>query len=134
MTLIEWISTFDAGFSIFALLTFLVSAVALAFAVLGLLPELKYKPSLPGGVGQAAQWANQPAPQFGQHGHSGPQQDQYGQQGQPTGEQPGAFASQTDLGQAMDTSAPGFPTGNMGGPAGAPQEGQQDGSNKTTLW
>jgi hypothetical protein len=59
---------------------------------------------------------------------------EYGQQGQPTGEQPGAFASQTDLGQSMDTSAPGFPAGNMGGPAGAPQEGQQDGSNKTTLW
>ena len=58
----------------------------------------------------------------------------YAQQGQPTGEQPGAFASQTDLGQPMDNPAPGFPAGNMGGPAGAPQEGQDGGSNKTTLW
>jgi len=54
--------------------------------------------------------------------------------GQPTAEPTGAPAPQPDLGQPMDTSAPGFPAGNMGGPAGAPQEGQQDGSGKTTLW
>ena len=57
----------------------------------------------------------------------------FAQQGQPTPEQAGGFAPQPDLSQGMDTSAPGFPTG-PGGPAGAPQEGQQDGSNKTTLW
>ncbi|KAJ4292595.1 hypothetical protein N0V90_009258 [Kalmusia sp. IMI 367209] len=54
-------------------------------------------------------------------------QNDFAQQGQPTGEQPGGFAPQADLGQPMDTSAPGFP-------AGAQQEGQQDGNNKTTLW
>lgn len=58
----------------------------------------------------------------------------YAQQGQPNPEQPGGFAPQPELGQPMDTSAPGFPSGNMGGPAGAPQDGQQDGTNKTTLW
>ena len=57
----------------------------------------------------------------------------FAQQVQPSGEQQGGFAPQADLGQSMDTSAPGFPQGNMGGPPGS-QDGQQDGSNKTTLW
>ncbi|KQS59061.1 hypothetical protein ASG36_14090 [Geodermatophilus sp. Leaf369] len=116
MTLIEWISTFDAGFSIFALLTFLVSAAALAFAVLGLLPELKNKPSLPGGVSQAAQWANQPAPQFGQHGHSGPQQDQYGQQGQ--------YGQQSPSGYGQSGSSYGQQSSGQQSP-GQPSYGQQ---------
>lgn len=55
-------------------------------------------------------------------------------QGQPTGEQAGAPAPQPDMGQPMDTSAPGFPAANMGAQGGAPQEGSQDGSGKTTLW
>jgi hypothetical protein len=58
----------------------------------------------------------------------------FAQQGQPTAEQSGGFAPQADLGQPMDTSASGFSTGNMGGPPGAPQDGQQDGNSKTTLW
>lgn len=61
-------------------------------------------------------------------------QNDYAFQGQPTGEQAGAPAPQPDLGQPMDTSAPGFPAGNMGAPGGAPQDQQQDGSGKTTLW
>jgi hypothetical protein len=54
-------------------------------------------------------------------------------QAQPTGEQPGAQPAQPDMGQQMDPSGPGFPAGNMG-PPGGPQDGQQDGSGKTTLW
>lgn len=137
MTLIEWISTFDAGFSIFALLTFLVSAAALAFAVLGLLPELKNRSSLPGGVGQAAQWANQPAPQFGQHGESGPQQGQYGQQphgqsgyGQaPSGQQ--SYGQQQSGPQGHGQQSPPSPSaqgqGGYGQPGGYGQQsyGQQ---------
>lgn len=61
-------------------------------------------------------------------------QNDFAQQGQPTGEQPGAFAAQPDMGQPMDTTAPGFPAGNIGGMPGAPQEGQAEGGNKTTLW
>ncbi|KAF2681045.1 RNA-binding domain-containing protein [Lentithecium fluviatile CBS 122367] len=55
-------------------------------------------------------------------------------QGQPTGEQAGAPAAQPDMGQQMDTSGGGFPAGNMGAPGGPQQDGQQDGSGKTTLW
>jgi RNA recognition motif-containing protein len=56
-----------------------------------------------------------------------------GFQGQPTGDQTGAPAPQADLGQPMDNSASGFPA-NIGAPGGAPQEQQQDGTGKTTLW
>lgn len=55
-------------------------------------------------------------------------------QGQPPPEQTGAPAAQPDMGQQMDTSGPGFPAGGMGPPGGPPQDGQQDGSGKTTLW
>ena len=77
LTFIGWIDAFDLpDFSFFALLTFLTAAAITAFAVLGLLPELKNRPGLPGGLAHAAQWANQPAPAFGQS--QAPQQ-QYGQ-------------------------------------------------------
>lgn len=86
LTLFAWLDTFDFEFSLWALLGFLTSLVILLFAVLALLPELKNRPALPGGLANAAQWANQPAPEFGQQG---PQQSQqYGQPGQQYG-QPG---------------------------------------------
>ena len=44
----------------------LVATAILLFAVLALLPELRNRPALPGRPGRAAQWANQPAPDFGQ--------------------------------------------------------------------
>jgi hypothetical protein len=40
LTLIEWLSTFDIGFTLMGLLTFLSSVAVLAFAVLRLLSEL----------------------------------------------------------------------------------------------
>ena len=55
-------------------------------------------------------------------------------QGQPNAEQPGAPAPQTDMGQPLDNNQQAFAAGNMGGPGSAPQEGQQDGTSKTTLW
>ncbi len=126
LTLIEWIQTFDAGFSIFALLTFLVSAAALAFAVLGLLPELRNKPALHGGLANAAQWANQPAPQFGQPGprtrpgHGGPPQGGPGQ---------GGYGQQGGYGAPPQPPAYGQPgqAGGYGSPAGPSygQPGQQ---------
>ena len=63
LTLVAWIDTFDAGFSIWALLGLLTAAVILVFAVLTLLPELRSRPALPGALQGAAQWATQPAPQ-----------------------------------------------------------------------
>ncbi|PZA18908.1 hypothetical protein, partial [Modestobacter versicolor] len=65
LTLIEWLSTFDAGFTLMGLLTFLSSVAILVFAVLRLLPELRSSGTMPGRLSGAAQWANQSAPQFG---------------------------------------------------------------------
>ena len=81
LTLFAWLDTFDVDFSIWALLGMLTATAILVFAVLALLPELRNRPALPGGLASAAQWANQPAPNLGQqYGQPGP--------GQP-GAQPG---------------------------------------------
>ena len=40
----------------------------LLFAILSLLPQLRNRPAVPAGLAGAAQWANQPAPDFGQPG------------------------------------------------------------------
>jgi hypothetical protein len=61
LTLIEWLSTFDAGFTFFGLLTFLASAAVLAFAVLRLLPDLRGAGSVPGSLAGPAQ-PQPPAP------------------------------------------------------------------------
>jgi hypothetical protein len=90
LTLFAWIDSFDGTFSIWALLGFLTATAVLLFAIFALLPELRNRPALPGGLANAAQWANQPAPDFGQpgqqHGVPGQQFGQpAGQQGQPGG-------------------------------------------------
>jgi hypothetical protein len=109
LTLFAWLDTFDVDFSVWALLGFLTSVVILLFAVLALLPELKNRPALPGGLANAAQWANQPAPEFGQQ--PGPQ---YGApQGQP-GPQYGAP-------QGQPGPQYGAPQGQPGPQYGAPQ-------------
>ena len=41
LTLVEWLSTFDAGFTFAGLLTFLTSAALLAVAVVRVLPDLR---------------------------------------------------------------------------------------------
>jgi len=72
LTLIAWLKTFQndvrggTNFSIWALLGMLTATAILVFAVLPLLPELRNRPALPGGLANAAQWANRPAPEFGQ--------------------------------------------------------------------
>jgi hypothetical protein len=85
LTLFAWLDTFDVDFSIWALLGMLTATAILVFAVLGLLPELRNRPALPGGLASAAQWANQPAPgqQFGQPGPGQPHQPGHGQPGHP---------------------------------------------------
>jgi hypothetical protein len=61
LTLLAWFDTFDFEFSIFALLGMLTAAAILAFAVLSLLPELRNRPSLPGPLSGASQWATRSA-------------------------------------------------------------------------
>ena len=62
LTLVGWIASFDAGFSIWPLLGLVAAAAVLLFALFGLLPELRNRPALPGALAGAAQWANQPPP------------------------------------------------------------------------
>ncbi|SEO68787.1 hypothetical protein [Trujillonella endophytica] len=85
-TLILWIDAQDWEFSFIGLIALLVALAATAFAVLRLLPELKNRPGLPGGLANATQWANQQAPAFGPGQAPG---QQYGQQPPPPPAQPG---------------------------------------------
>ncbi len=113
-TLIVWIKAFDLEFSLIGLLALLVALAVTAFAVFGLLPELKNRPGLPGGLANAAQWANQQAPAFG----AGPQQ-QYGQPPAPPQQYGRPQAPQQQYGQPQQPYAPppgqapgqGHPTG-----------------------
>jgi hypothetical protein len=96
LTLFAWFDTLSVGFAIFALLGLLTSVAILLFSLLTLLPELRNRPALPGGLANAAQWANQPAPQGGQQGQQQAPPQQYGQQpgyGQqpPPHQQPGQY-------------------------------------------
>jgi hypothetical protein len=71
LTLVEWLSTVDAGFTLFGLLTFLAVAAVLACAVLRLLPDLHLRADLPRLAG-AARWANGPAPHSPRPGRDQP--------------------------------------------------------------
>ena len=65
LTLIEWLATFDAGFTLFGLLTFLASAAVLAFGVLRLVPDLRGGVAARGKLAGVLRWANAPGPTFG---------------------------------------------------------------------
>ena len=54
LPLFAWFDTFSVGFSIWALLGTLDALVITMFAVLTLLPELRNRPALPGGLANAA--------------------------------------------------------------------------------
>ncbi|WP_324274355.1 hypothetical protein [Blastococcus brunescens] len=94
LTLFAWLDALDGGFSIWALLGFLTATAILGVAGLSLVPEIRDRPAMPGRLAEAAQWASQPAPGFGQqptqpqqpYGQSGPGQPAYG----PPGQQPGS--------------------------------------------
>ncbi len=135
-TLIAWIQAFEWEFSLVGLLALLVTAGVLAVALLRLLPELRQRPALQGGLAGAAQWANQQAPDYGrsapgqQHG----QPAAYGQPGQPWGQPQQGQAQQGQAhqgqpGQAGETDRqPGPPATppatDPGRPGGASASGQ----------
>jgi hypothetical protein len=60
LTLIEWLSTVDTGFTLMGLLTVLSSVAVLTVAALRLLPEVVDIGLLPGRLARVAQWANRP--------------------------------------------------------------------------
>jgi hypothetical protein len=104
LTLAEWLSSFEGGFSLFALLTFLTAAAAVVVAVLTLLRQPRSRlSSSPGGTPWPSQ---QPTQQPGQHWQSVP----YGQQQPP-------YAAPAAPGQAPPTAP---------GPAIPPSEGDPD--------
>jgi hypothetical protein len=107
LTLFAWIQTFDAGFSVFALLGFLVALAVTGFALLSLLPELRNRPALPGGLANAAQWANQQAPMAGQGGQ--PQQPYAPPQ--PYGQPPQHYVPPQPYGQPPQHYVPPQPYG-----------------------
>jgi hypothetical protein len=139
LTLIEWLRTSDLGFSVMALLTVLAAAATLGFALLRLLPEMR-RSNLPRGLANAAQWANQQAPQFGQGGahpgrHAAPpghgsppgyaSPPGYGPppgHGSPPsgGEQPGGFAPPPQYGQPPGPGSPPPPPSGGGATAADP--------------
>jgi hypothetical protein len=106
LTLVAWIDTFQWNFSIWALLGMLTATAILLFSLLALLPELRNRPALAGGLANAAQWANRPAPEFGQ---------QSGQPGQPGG-QGGYGQPAPPYGQPPQQGAPPPPPPAPGGP------------------
>jgi hypothetical protein len=116
LTLIAWIDTFKWNFSIWALLGMITATAILLFAVLTLLPELRNRPALPGGLANAAQWANQPAPEFGaQPGQPRP----HSQPAPPYGQPPQQQYAPPPPPPPASGGAPSYgpPTG---GPAGPP--------------
>jgi hypothetical protein len=123
LTLFAWLDTFNVDFSVWALLGMLTATAILVFSVLALLPELRNRPALPGGLAGAAQWANQPAPgygqqqgqQFGQGSYGQPAQP-YGQPAQPYGQPP----QQQYAPPPPPPPAPGGPPPSYGPPAGGP--------------
>jgi hypothetical protein len=66
LTLFAWIRSLTYEFKIVPLLALLTAVAIALFAVFTLLPELRNRPSLPGGLAKAGQWANQRGPEFGQ--------------------------------------------------------------------
>ena len=116
LTLFAWLESFDGDFSIWALLGLLTATVILVFAVLSLLPELRNRPALPGGLANAAQWANQPAPDFGQQ--QGQPGQPYGQGGvRPAGPPPQQYAPPPAVRRRR---RPTPPTSSYGPPPGGP--------------
>jgi hypothetical protein len=100
LTLIEWLRTFDLGFSVMALLTVLVAAATLGFALLRLLPEVRGS-NPPGGGANAAQRAGQQAP------GSGPGNARPEQRAQPPGHgSPSAYGPPESAGDRSGGFAP----------------------------
>ena len=65
LTLFAWIHSLRFEFKIVPLLALLTAVGIAVFAVFTLLPELRDRLALPGGLAKAGQWANQRGPEFG---------------------------------------------------------------------
>jgi hypothetical protein len=119
ITLVEWTTTLDAGFSVMALLTLIASAAVLVVAALRLVTEVRHRPVRAGAAdptGPAA-YPQYPSPE-GQQGSSA-------QPGQPSGEPRRPFAPEpheqsADGSAARDPAASSGPAPSGGATAWAP--------------
>jgi hypothetical protein len=80
MTLLAWIESMGVSYQVWPLLGMLTAGAILLSAIVSLLPQLKDRPAVPAGQAGAAQWSDQPSPEFGQPGQHWPG---YGQPGTP---------------------------------------------------
>ena len=103
LTFFAWVESLSVSFQVWPLLGMLTAAAILLFAILSLVPQLKQRPNVPARLAGAAQWANQPAPEFGQPGrYAGAQTPPtYGQPAPPPPPPPAP-------------GAPGYPAGPAG--------------------
>jgi hypothetical protein len=128
LTLFAWIDTFNVDFSFWALLGTLVAAAILAFAVLALIPEMRNKSALAGGLTGAAQWANRPGPDFGSPGEPqgpgafGQPTPPYGPAAQQYGQPPQQYATPPPPPPPPAHPGPSGPP-SAGGPSGPPTSG-----------
>ena len=116
LTLFAWIRSLSYEFKIVPLLALLTAVVIAVFAVLTFLPELRNRPSLPGGLAKAGQWANQRGPEFGQQ--SGQQSGQATPPA-PGGPPPGVPPQQ----YAPPPAPPAAPPGGSSAPGDGPTPG-----------
>jgi hypothetical protein len=128
LTLFAWIESMSVSFQVWPLLGLLTAGVILLFAILSLLPQLRNRPAVPAGLAGAAQWANQPAPDFRQPGQQ-PQHPGQGGAGQPgpppPPPPPSGTAGHTGGGSPQGAPRHDPPTtpGNPGAPGGSTASG-----------
>jgi hypothetical protein len=135
LTLFAWLDSLEGGFSVAALLGFLTATAILAVAGLSLIPEIRNRSSLPAGLANAAHWANQPAPDFGQQGarQAGYPQQEGQQPGQQHGHQPSQQPGQQPYGQPQQSQySPPPPPPPRGGPAPPSSSGGSTASGEGT--
>jgi hypothetical protein len=127
LTLFAWIDTMSLDFQVWPLLGTITAAAILLFALLTLLPQLRNGPALPGSLAGAAQWANQPAPDFGQPGRPAQAGPTYGQPASPPPPPPpppgGAGHAAGGPSPTGGPAAPGGPTAAGEGGADRPAGG-----------
>jgi hypothetical protein len=111
LTLFAWIRSLSYEFKIVPLLALLTALAIALFAVFTLLPELRNRPALPGRLANAAQWANQKGPEFGQ------------QPGQGTPPAPGGPPPVVPPQQYAPPPAPPAPPGGSSTPGAGPTPG-----------
>jgi hypothetical protein len=127
LTLFSWLARMSANFQVWPLLGTLTAAAILLFAILSLVPQLRNRPALPGPLAGAAQWAGQPAPDFGQPNRPAPAQPTYGQSAAPPPPPPGRTGSTPQAPVVRPSPGDRPASGESPGPGGTRASGEAQG-------